>query len=833
MKHKYVRITGNKRLSLRNIRTLELTPESRLQMILGSNGSGKSTVMSALSLLPPNPAHYKGGGTQEHIVEHRGSIYEILYDFTGPKNHYSLTKDGKVLYEGHVASACAQYVTENLGITQEAHNICTARQRFSTMRGPERRTLFNKLSPVDYTYALAFYKRLTDAQHGLTEAVKRMSQKVTQEKEKMIDDVKAEAIRKSIAALKLDKDELLKQWTPVNMTVDEALTKMGDVDAQITELSERFFRSIRIYGSRHEFNSLSDLRHRQANYQGKLMFQEERARSLYSQIEENRGIIIKNQFLASQNLEEIDSQINQKTAEIKAIQNTIVYQGYSNNKAALQAILSIFDELTKTISQFTPDPEDEITKANFEELVTQHNRLTGEIDSLKLTIDKAEELIHKFEHATDQDNVHCPKCDHSFNPALNEQQYYREKQALPGYQESHERRRHDQAKLDAKIRDWSEQLKLHQYFFMMLNANKELLAPLWQALLDDRMVKKRPAYAVHIIEVAHRDLTQLVLIDDLTDQLKEQVHIKNMSELSSGVNLKELEHKNASMEAELYQAQTEIGRLKEIVRTLEVIAREWVLQDETMEALERLQINRDHFILKAEEANRKTVINSIMSQLESEILALEKSISQIDSQKAIVQALELDIEVYQRKAKALKKAAIALSPTKGLIAKGMTGFVNHFIEQMNVVISKVWLYPLRISPVEVSEDNGTLDLDYKFTYTYDGNNGAPDISEASGAQQEIFDLAFVLVYMTHKGMEDYPVFLDEFSIKMDYAHRREAMKMVSDLLLGANFSQIFMVSHYEGSYGSLSNADITVLCPENIELPTDLPFNTRANIVHA
>jgi hypothetical protein len=85
--------------------------------------------------------------------------------------------------------------------------------------------------------------------------------------------------------------------------------------------------------------------------------------------------------------------------------------------------------------------------------------------------------------------------------------------------------------------------------------------------------------------------------------------------------------------------------------------------------------------------------------------------------------------------------------------------------------------------------------------------------------------------MIHLGLQDTEIFLDEFSIKMDYAHRKEAMKMVMDLLNNSDFSQIYMISHYESSYGTLSNADITVLCPENILLPSDLKYNTHSEIV--
>jgi hypothetical protein len=48
--------------------------------------------------------------------------------------------------------------------------------------------------------------------------------------------------------------------------------------------------------------------------------------------------------------------------------------------------------------------------------------------------------------------------------------------------------------------------------------------------------------------------------------------------------------------------------------------------------------------------------------------------------------LESNLEKTKEQAKVLKAAVDALSPSSGLIAKGLTGFINHFVALANSVI---------------------------------------------------------------------------------------------------------------------------------------------------
>jgi DNA repair exonuclease SbcCD ATPase subunit len=104
-----------------------------------------------------------------------------------------------------------------------------------------------------------------------------------------------------------------------------------------------------------------------------------------------------------------------------------------------------------------------------------------------------------------------------------------------------------------------------------------------------------------------------------------------------------------------------------------------------------------------------------------------------------------------------------------------------------------------------------------------GDNGEiSDISKGSSAMKEVIDLAFKLVAMKYLNLQTHPVYLDEFAKTLDYEHRKTAHKTIVDLITNANFSQLFIINHYNDLYGGLVNSEITVLHSANIVMPAQM-----------
>jgi hypothetical protein len=170
-----------------------------------------------------------------------------------------------------------------------------------------------------------------------------------------------------------------------------------------------------------------------------------------------------------------------------------------------------------------------------------------------------------------------------------------------------------------------------------------------------------------------------------------------------------------------------------------------------------------------------------------------------------------------------------LSPTDGLIAQGLFQFIDAFVAQMNQFIARVWLYPLTLYPCRPS-DADVVELDYKFPLQVGDGPPVADVQRGSSAMQEIVDLAFKVVAMHHLQLGDGVLVLDEFAAKMDDAHRKAAFHVIGQLTAENDFSQLFIISHYHSVYGSLKNAEVTVLCDRHVTLPAHTIFNRHVTM---
>ncbi len=88
-------LRGFKHFPLSDIQTLCYKPTVKTQVILGSNGSGKTSLMKELSPLAGKKANYEPGGSKEVTYLYKGSIYELKSIFTENGAQFYFIKDGE------------------------------------------------------------------------------------------------------------------------------------------------------------------------------------------------------------------------------------------------------------------------------------------------------------------------------------------------------------------------------------------------------------------------------------------------------------------------------------------------------------------------------------------------------------------------------------------------------------------------------------------------------------------------------------------------------------------------------------------------------------------
>lgn len=821
---------GNLRLAYRGIKAVHMRPEKKLQMILGTNGAGKSTIMGELSMLCANHSHYERGvGYKRVLREYKGHTYEGLSDFRGDKNHFKLTKDGKVIYEGHSSEAYQSHVYSDFKLTPDIHAVRIGKVRLSGMNTEARRRWFTRLSTEDYTYAIEYYKRLAKSTRDISGTIDRLNIKLTQERAKLIDAETEALLRAEIEKLKTERTEMMQYWRPMEHTVDSLLSEVRIVDTQLEKITESSTSSIRFFHNEEGFTDIQQVIDLIAVKSADEQYLHLQFTELCDKIEALRARLDEMGEADGVDIEELNREIGKISRKMIEADMMITSDDWAPNcEKALSAIMSFHPTIADILNNLEADPDLLYLPRKHEERATELAALNGRVHTLEINSRELSEKIALMEHKRDEGHTTCPACEHSWFKGFDEKLYEDMKAEQA---EVHKRYEDLKARYDALV---EVQVKSAEIAAQIREMNVVAMATpdlslMWMELARNNFMRTNPQEALEYV----RNLrTQIQLtVDRSLIQLELQTLTDRRAKAQAAVadNRLAVIEESRILEQRLTELQERRSITAEHLKKLKAIRFSMDAQARFVSDTEDLIAKRNDLISKAEIANHHEIVHAIMLQIDQDILSRERQLAGIEQQQAIIRSLEEEVAISERKDKLMSRAMDSLSPTKGLIARGLTGFINHFIAQMNAIIKKVWLYPLEIRPY-VIDDDSAVKLDYNFGFKVEGKNAGKDISEGSGAQIEIFDMAFMLVSMIHLGMETDEVFLDEFSIKMDYAHRKEAMKMITDLLITSNFSQIFMISHYESSYGSLTDADITILCSENIQVPSNLLTNSRSEV---
>ena len=102
-------------------------------------------------------------------------------------------------------------------------------------------------------------------------------------------------------------------------------------------------------------------------------------------------------------------------------------------------------------------------------------------------------------------------------------------------------------------------------------------------------------------------------------------------------------------------------------------------------------------------------------------------------------------------------------------------------------------------------------LNYKFKVEVEDKITIEDIAKVSSGMKEIINLSFkTLLYKLLK-LEHYPVFLDEFGVKLDKVHRSKISELVFKMMNSNYYSQIFLITHIETSYAIFKDVEVLEL----------------------
>lgn len=824
MIHKKLILRGYIRLSLNQIDYFEYTPEKRTQTILGSNGSGKSSVLKELSPLPGDKDDFRLGGSKHIEIQHKGKHYTLISSFLPTGNTYEIFLNGENLNPGKTLTVYKELVKRIFNYTAEIHALLTGEVTFHSLSVSARRQWFMMMSDVDYSYAFAYYKRQGDKLRDVQGTLRSLQERLVKEQLDFVSATEEALIRDTVQQLKQEYQRLMSQRFTISQTASELTRTRQYHESQLNQQSG-LLSSLLKQATAFEPRSKAVV---SEAIQTTLAQVAVLKKEIEMRLEEGESL---QKVLASSNAQlaaELEKEVKGYEADIDRIRQLLHFNFWTEDDDAERmasdfsyvrdAILSIFERINALPSyQYSRDAY-ESTQRLLNEVKAQRNHLAEQRE--KRLPEK-----HRLTELGESQPVDCPKCQHRWIPDYD---------ALRLKQISEEiLRLEDQIRLvDLQIEQRSLELSHREQYSALLNELKQntnmasSLKAFWGEMIRVWDQGKGYSQIPGLFERAWVDLTlkqdkrrkEVALEKAKTAWLATQAtQAQDVEKIK--VFLERTEAKVAESQVKLRLAETELDRLQEYYEILEGI-------------LEIEQTVRDHYHQHRDAVKQLTLLqfgqmyDEMLHAMNEHILQEERKLSQIDLKKAVLVDLQQNIEQLKEDEMLLEASQKALSPKQGLIAKGLMRFIDGFATRLNLFVEKVWCFPLALEPIVPDEDN--TDLDYRFRVKTSETGSSPDVLKTSKGQQEILNLAFVLVSMQYLGMENYPIFLDEFAAKMDQKHRQAAYDLIEYLIDHTEYSQIFIVSHYVEGYRNLSNNEVLVMCDANIVLPKQMSYNKHA-----
>lgn len=833
-------LKGAIRLELSGIDTISITPETSIMAIIGSNGSGKSSVLHYLSPNVPDKADFNKGGYKKIRLEHNNKTYCLTSDFSTNKHSFIDESTNEELNIGGTSTMQKQLIKDYFNYNDKIHLLLTGKEKFTQMAPSRRKEWFTTLCDSDYTFALDVFNKAKDKLRDATGALKKMTQHQMQLSSLTTDETELSNISLSIKERERRIEELTK-LAPYDTrysspTLDMELTELSTKQIKNIEESNKKLIKLSTY--------ISNLELTPKLYQHYLEEKTKLSQEMIS-LETKYQHLVKDYTELENKIADIkvsnESEVNLIKAQIQEIQKEI--DSINNNHLSVSNTngYDVSDPVTKynVIKDLSPVINNAIDNLlNFGDIDINKDlliKLDNEISELKLVysdinikLNRIDEKIKFLEEKEKERKISCPNCNHVFHPDFNEGVYNKLKEARVFYKEELEKQNKIIKEKEETYIDYSKRYSYLSDFIELGKNNGSVLMDWVRSIVTNKYYLNTPqriridfeeyyyylGYSVKKLSLEER-IASLNAIVNNTSVVDEKHHKQLLEQLNT------LSEKISQTKQLIDNKSSHLDKITKLVS----LYQEFI---ESRETLSKQLKEYDDLILDIAKFDFYSLVTGFISQEREEIANLTKRQMEIITREKNIEMVNKQIEEIKQEILSWDAIVDSLNPQDGLIAEGLLGYIKVFLSRVNGFIKSIWTYPLIIHPAKVSEDKND-ELSYRFPMTVGlSNKTKTDISLGSDGILEVIDLAFKMIAMKALGLSGYPIFLDEFGRTFDAKHKENALRLIEKLSEEFIEDQIFIVSHSFMEYSVLNNISFCVLSEENIVLP---PNNINKGVI--
>lgn len=802
-------------LGLSNITELDYLVDKPIQLILGTNGSGKSSILAVASPTAPDPSAFGNGGAWGFDCSHRGSEYCLSAKF-GTKNTYTFVKDDEYLLTDGNASLFNQLVEYHIGYNKKLHEILTGAIGFCQMTPAKREELLMTVSNNDFGYINSIFIKAKQSVTAAKGTLDHISNKLLDSTSKLESIRMEDGIEAHIEELRSKITELYPLSNP-SADMQHAIDLMSQwekkVIASVNQTSPVLKNVIKLKKSLGYIKQPSD-------------------------IETNIDRL-------KDNCAEVDANIKFNLSELSKINDILssmerftefggdVETEYHSlkNKVKVLPVPHLWDAgksstiVSACYREYLDNPSYKCNKVfnrtEVAEAFETERLLRDELSTAKGKIAQGEEYLRHAELAS-IGNVTCPKCSTLIlaDGAITEEKIDVVKGKLAEYKKS--------------LLDVTKQIEISNELVTEIKKFEECKAAVLSFV--NRYPIVIPTFhsysgTAEVLNSHSKVVADLFSLYNKHLEYDEMEKLKSdLAEIDEARRLRAILSDGNISDPSLYYAQLQttldgLYRDKDILttelNTLTTLNKQYsMLSDLTRENI-RLRSEYEQIVVNIAD---EMLYDSINGQLSTAQQALAISTEQLRNYKQLqerIDELEKDKTHWTEKLEVRKLLVQTLSPKQGMIGDSLISIVSAFVQRLNTIVNKVWEYPL-----EVIIPNDDM-MDMRFTSMVNNKPG-PVIQKMSSGQQDIINLAVTILVMECLDLKDFPMYLDEIGASFDFEHRRKLITFLSHLAVSGHCSMMFLIQHYISSYGSISNSDTIVLNPDNIQLP--VTFNEHITI---
>lgn len=817
---KAITLCGNKRLLPADIKFFHAKFVNVHQILLGLNGSGKSTTVQELNPMPATPADYMNGGYKKIEIEHNGNEY-VLLSMIGTSNHHSFIMNGLELNDGGTSSVQKMLVLEHFNLDEKLIEVLTDQTRFHLLSPNERRNWLTRLSGTNMDFAISFFKHLKTIHRDSEAVVKHIDARLAKESS---DITTPEQLIELEAAHKHLEHSVLSLLEYKDNSVGEVGHLRGHLDALSQECSRlaeqivatKIVKPINGIYDRSELIVLRD------KLSGQIQSYREQEHVLLKEHAELKDALNAAAEVENKDLDELEQL--KKNAESVIAEHRKEITRYHNIGDAV-SIHGATDAVWITLQDMIVSLYDNSECTfNREKISQKENELEAVKDEVRQVGIKRDRARNTKDRLMGTDNVECPSCHNIFKPGCDPNVMDVLDKKLFRYDEELDELKTKREALDEYLCEGASYVVQYKRLIALMN-NTPSLKPLWDDLKAIDLTKSSPHTLLPITNEWFRDVKRHLVIAKKEPELVQldATIAKIRAVESTEISYTQARVNNIGLQIEeLNRLQFEAQELYDL-STLHLDNRDAIcdMYKKLLELTERRNVIKSQLL----DSLTQHELTNLLSSMNVKLSEYTSDLNRAKSARDILADLTFQKQKAEHERDILKTLLKEINPTDGLIARQSKMFIEQFVEQLNSVISAVWTYDMKVLPCPIESDK----LTYKFPLYFPATDASTqDVSKSSAAQKGIVDFAFKLVVMAYLGLEDYPLYLDELAPSLDEKHRINIIEYVKNFVESKQCSQMFMVSHYMESFGVFQNTHNIVMDKTNL---LSLPDRYNTDVV--